>query len=179
FFSVSRVGNCSFPPGIFFSEMGQDKLNFDRPEEEIIAEAKERGYEYYYKPVPWLKVGEYVKINDRPYKVTEITTGKSGKHGKMGFNKYIAGVDVFTGEKRETHIYECNVCIPFVQSKEYMVINLTHEGVLTLMDEETSEQKEFPIPEDALGVQIREAFLSEDVKVTVVTALREERITKF
>ncbi|GMR52663.1 hypothetical protein PMAYCL1PPCAC_22858, partial [Pristionchus mayeri] len=161
--------------------MGQDKLNFDRPEEEIITEAKERGSDYYVKPVPWLKMGEFMIINERPCKVTEITTGKGGKHGKMGFNKYIAGLDVFTGEKREICIYECyNLTIPFVEFKEYLLLNITMHGSLTFFDEETNEQKEdIALPAGVLGDQIREAFLTKDVLVTVANVMGKEGIVKF
>ncbi|KAF8368267.1 hypothetical protein PRIPAC_86096 [Pristionchus pacificus] len=161
--------------------MGQDKLNFDRPEEEIIAEAKERGYESYVKPLPWLKVGEFVTIGDHPCKVTEITTGKGGKHGKLGYNKCFAGLDVFTGEKRETHSYEYySISVPFVEFKEYLIINLTFEGALTLMDEQTSEQRDdVLLPDGELGAQIREAFNSDDIVVTAARACRREAIVKF
>ncbi|GMT26550.1 hypothetical protein PFISCL1PPCAC_17847, partial [Pristionchus fissidentatus] len=157
------------------------KLVFDRPEEEIAAEEKRKGNDCYWKPLSWLKVGDFMKIGQRACQVTEITTGKGGKHGKLGYNKCIAGHDVFTGEKRETSLYECyNVEIPFVESKVYLLINVTFENICTLLDEETGDQKDnMRLPEGPLGQEIRESFNSEDLVITVTTAYREAAITKF
>ncbi|GMS99788.1 hypothetical protein PENTCL1PPCAC_21963, partial [Pristionchus entomophagus] len=168
--------------------MDKDELNFDRSEEDIIAEARANGDDHYIKPLSWLKIGDLMKINDRPCKVTELAS----RNKKHGMAMYIAGVDLFTGDKRETCIYHsCRICytpscedgivtIPLVGSREYLVINLTFKGALTLLDEETNEDKDdVELPAGALGEQIREAANTDDVIVTVLRGCGEEGIIKF
>lgn len=67
-----------------------------------------------------LRKGGYVLIKDRPCKVVDMSTSKTGKHGHAKVN--LVGIDIFTGRKYEdispsTH----NMMVPNVVKKEYTV----------------------------------------------------------
>lgn len=67
-----------------------------------------------------LRKGGYVLIKDRPCKIVDMSTSKTGKHGHAKVN--LVGIDIFTGRKYEdispsTH----NMSVPNVVKKEYTV----------------------------------------------------------
>ncbi len=70
-----------------------------------------------------LRKGGFVIIKDRPCKVVEMSTSKTGKHGHAKVN--LVGIDIFTARKYEdispsTH----NMMVPNVVRKEYSVSSL-------------------------------------------------------
>jgi translation initiation factor 5A len=69
-----------------------------------------------------LRKGGYVLIKDRPCKIVDMSTSKTGKHGHAKVN--LVGIDIFTARKYEdispsTH----NMMVPNVTKKEYNVRN--------------------------------------------------------
>jgi translation initiation factor 5A len=67
-----------------------------------------------------LRKGGFVIIKDRPCKIVEMSTSKTGKHGHAKVN--LVGIDIFTTRKYEdispsTH----NMMVPNVVRKEYSV----------------------------------------------------------
>ena len=67
-----------------------------------------------------LRKNGFVIINNRPCKIVEMSTSKTGKHGHAKVN--LVGIDVFTNKKYEdicpsTH----NMMVPIVVRKEYGV----------------------------------------------------------
>merc|ERR1712153_197281 len=74
-----------------------------------------------------LKKGSFVVIKNRPCKVIETSTSKTGKHGHA--KVHMVGLDIFTNKKYEeispsTH----NMSVPNVTRNEYMVIDVTEDG---------------------------------------------------
>ena len=67
-----------------------------------------------------LRKNGYVMIKDRPCKVIEMSTSKTGKHGHA--KVHLVGLDIFTSKKYEdlcpsTH----NIDVPNVSRNDYQV----------------------------------------------------------
>jgi translation initiation factor 5A len=68
-----------------------------------------------------LRKNGFVLIKDRPCKIVEMSTSKTGKHGHA--KVHLVGIDIFTSRKYEdicpsTH----NMMVPNVARKEYTVL---------------------------------------------------------
>ena len=99
-------------------------------------------------------------IKDRPCKILEVTTSKPGKHGHAKAN--ILAMDIFNGKKME----DCtptshNMNVPIVERREYILMDVTDDGFLMMMDENNNEKNDLKLPEkeDAdLSDKIRTMF---------------------
>lgn len=85
-----------------------------------------------------VRKGGYILIRERPCKVIDMSTSKTGKHGHAKIN--FTAIDIFTEKKMEdicqsTH----NLNVPEVSKSEYQLLNIDDEGFLTLLNEETGE----------------------------------------
>lgn len=79
-----------------------------------------------------IKKGGYVVIKNRPCKVVETSTSKTGKHGHA--KVHFVALDIFTNKKMEdicpsTH----NMEVPVVNRKEYQLIDITDDDFLSLL----------------------------------------------
>lgn len=73
-------------------------------------------------------------LKQRPCKIVEMSTSKTGKHGHA--KVHLVGLDIFTGKKYEdicpsTH----NMDVPRVTRVEYTVLGLDNDGFFELMDD--------------------------------------------
>merc|ERR1711988_118110 len=99
-------------------------------------------------------------IKDRPCKIVEVTTSKPGKHGHAKAN--ITAVDIFNGKKME----DCtptshNMNVPIVERREYLLMDITDDGFLQMMDDNNNEKNDLKLPEKEdpeLTDKIREMF---------------------
>ena len=124
-----------------------------------------------------LRKNGFVMIKQRPCKVMEMSTSKTGKHGHA--KVHLVGIDIFTGKKYEdlcpsTH----NIDVPNVSRNDYQLIDISDDGFTSLMNEKGDTRDDLRIPEGELGTKIREEFNKEDntVIVTVMSAVGEEAI---
>jgi len=112
-------------------------------------------------------------IKNRPCKIVEMSTSKTGKHGHA--KVHLVALDIFTGKKLEdicpsTH----NMEVPNVVRKDFMLIGMD-DGFLSLMDDSGETRDDLKCPEDSVGDEIKKAIADEiDILCTVLTACGEE-----
>merc|ERR1711994_695537 len=120
-----------------------------------------------------LRKGGFVMIKNRPTKIVEMSTSKTGKHGHA--KVHLVALDIFTGKKLEdicpsTH----NMEVPNVKRKDFQLIGLD-DDFLSLMDDNGDTRDDLKCPEDDVGEQIRAAIDGEqDIMCTVLSACGEE-----
>jgi len=124
-----------------------------------------------------LRKNGYVMLKNRPCKVVEMSTSKTGKHGHA--KVHLVGIDIFTNKKYEdlcpsTH----NIDVPNVNRSDYQLIDISEDGYASLMDDKGDLRDDLKIPDSDLGTKIREDFAKDDntVIVTVLSACGEEAI---
>ena len=97
-----------------------------------------------------LKVGRYVLIDEEPCKIMSISTSKPGKHGEA--KARIDAVGIFDEQKRSViHPVKHKVGIPIIDKRSAQILALMGADVVQLMDLETYETFDMPIPEDLKG----------------------------
>jgi translation initiation factor 5A len=97
-----------------------------------------------------LKVGRYVLIDEEPCKIMSISTSKPGKHGEA--KARIDAVGIFDEQKRSVvHPVKHKVGVPIIDKRSAQILALMGTDVVQLMDLETYETFEMPIPEDLKG----------------------------
>jgi len=97
-----------------------------------------------------LKVGRYIIIDEEPCKIQSISTSKPGKHGEA--KARIDAVGIFDEQKRSVvHPVKHKVGVPIIDKRSAQILALMGADVVQLMDMETYETFEMPIPEDLKG----------------------------
>jgi len=123
-----------------------------------------------------LRKNGYVMIKERPCKIVELSTSKTGKHGHA--KVHITALDIFTRERHEdlvpaTH----NMDVPHVSRKDYQLTEIDEDGFAELMDDVGDVKKDLKLPGGSLGKDIQAKMDSGAViKVTVMSAVNEEQI---
>ncbi|CAH3155937.1 unnamed protein product [Pocillopora meandrina] len=121
-----------------------------------------------------LRKNGYVVMKNRPCKIVEMSTSKTGKHGHA--KVHLVGLDIFTGKKYEdicpsTH----NMNVPNVNREDYQVI--FSDGYLHLMNDSNGVREDLKLPENDVGKEIRTKHENgEIVSVTVLSAMGEEMV---
>jgi translation initiation factor 5A len=128
-----------------------------------------------------LRKNGFVVIKNRPCKIVEMTTSKTGKHGHA--KVHLVAIDIFTTKKLEelcpsTH----NMNVPNVRRQEYQLvssgrvigraaanrtpqIDVTDDGFLSLMSDDGSTKDDVKVPDNDVGEKINKMF-TEDGKDT-------------
>merc|ERR1712137_664417 len=133
--------------------------------ETVMAEATGQTYPAQCSSV---KKGHYIVIKDRPCKVIDTSTSKTGKHGHAKVN--MTALDIFTNKKLEdSHPSTHNVVVPVVVRSEYMVLNITDDGFLSLLLDNGQTKDDLRCPDNEDGQKIREMF--DDGKEVIVSVL--------
>jgi translation initiation factor 5A len=97
-----------------------------------------------------LKVGRYIIIDEEPCKIQSISTSKPGKHGEA--KARIDAVGIFDEQKRSVvHPVKHKVGVPIIDKRSAQILALMGSEVVQLMDLETYETFDMPIPEDLKG----------------------------
>jgi len=120
-----------------------------------------------------LRKNGFVMIKNRPCKIVEMSTSKTGKHGHA--KVHMVALDIFTGKKLEdicpsTH----NMDVPNVKRKDYQLLSM-EDDFLSMMDDSGEQREDLKCPEGEIGEQIRAAIDNEqDILCTVLSAVGEE-----
>jgi translation initiation factor 5A len=107
-----------------------------------------------------LRKNGHVVIKDRPCKIVEMSTSKTGKHGHA--KVHLVAIDIFTGKKLEelcpsTH----NMDVPNVKRTEYQLLDIADDGFLSLMGDDGSTKDDVKLPEGEIGDKITKLFTDE------------------
>ena len=117
-----------------------------------------------------LRVNRYMIIDDEPCKIMSITTSKPGKHGEA--KARIEAIGVFDGQKRSVvHPVKHKVHVPIIDKRNAQILALMGNNV-QLMDLETYETFEMPIPEEYKGQ------LAPGKEIMYLQALGKKKITR-
>ncbi len=108
-----------------------------------------------------LRKNGHVMIKDRPCKIVDMSTSKTGKHGHAKvlhkfyfllfnqlnhyFKVHLVALDIFTGKKYEdicpsTH----NMNVPNVSRQDYQFVDIDDENYVDCMDD-AAEQQQFKV----------------------------------
>eukprot|EP00042_Codosiga_hollandica_P022702 m.85919 g.85919 ORF g.85919 m.85919 type:complete len:161 (+) comp50894_c0_seq1:797-1279(+) len=148
-------------------------------EEETFETADSGASDRYPMQCSALRKNGHVIIKDRPCKIVDMSTSKTGKHGHA--KVHLVALDIFTQRKYEdlcpsTH----NMYVPNVTRRDFALNNIEDDGFLDLMDDEGNTRSDLKLPEGDLGDQIKAAFDNGDsILVTALAALGEEAIIAF
>ncbi|KAK5074806.1 translation initiation factor eIF5A [Lithohypha guttulata] len=121
-----------------------------------------------------LRKNGFVVINNRPCKIVDMSTSKTGKHGHA--KVHIVALDIFTGKKLEdlspsTH----NMNVPNVSRREYTLLDIKEDGFLELMDDSGDTREDVKAEGDVLTkCEKMKADPDADVTVIVLKAMGEE-----
>lgn len=126
-----------------------------------------------------LRKGGYVVIKDRPCKIVDMSTSKTGKHGHA--KVHLVALDMFTGKKCEdlcpsTH----NMNVPVVKRTDLTMIALDEDGFITLMDDSGETRQDLNV-KDNVHEDVKESLTTMfeeegEAQVTVVSAMDFEQI---
>merc|ERR1712059_176435 len=122
-----------------------------------------------------LRKNGFVVIKNRPCKIVEMSTSKTGKHGHA--KVHLVAIDIFTGKKLEdlspsTH----NMEVPNVVRREYQLLDITDDGFLSLMSDDGTTKDDVKMPDGETGDKIKKLFQDDgkDTNVIVLTSMGEE-----
>lgn len=98
-------------------------------------------------PVSSLKVGHNIIIDGEPCKIVELEKSKPGKHGSA--KARIVALGIFDNQKRTIITpVDAKVDVPIINKRSGQVISIAE--TVSIMDNETLEVIEVPIPSDEI-----------------------------
>ncbi|XP_019170529.1 PREDICTED: mitotic checkpoint protein BUB3.3-like [Ipomoea nil] len=119
----------------------------------------------------------YIVIKNRPCKVVEVSTSKTGKHGHA--KCHFVAIDIFTAKKLEDIVPSSHNCdVPHVSRTDYQLIDISEDGFVSLLTDNGNTKDDLRLPTDeSLLTQIKDGFgEGKDLVVSVMSAMGEEQI---
>ncbi|KAJ0106314.1 hypothetical protein Patl1_18814 [Pistacia atlantica] len=97
----------------------------------------------------------YIVIKNRPCKVVEVSTSKTGKHGHA--KCHFVGIDIFNGKKLEDIVPSSHNCdVPHVNRTDYQLIDISEDGFVSLLTENGNTKDDLRLPtDDSLLSQVK------------------------
>ena len=121
--------------------------------------------------VKTLKVGKYVVLDGEASKIVNIQTSSPGKHGAA--KARVDAIGVFDNQKRNlVKPVDAKIEIPIIDKRTAQVLALMGSHV-QLMDMETYETFEVPIPDDLSD------DLIEGVEVNYIVAMGNKKLMRI
>merc|ERR1712199_7043 len=123
-----------------------------------------------------LKKGSFVVIKNRPCKIVDTSTSKTGKHGHA--KVHMVALDIFTGAKKEDICPSShNMQQPVVFRDDFQLADIDDEGYVSLMREDGTTKDDLKLPENDVGELIRKDYAADkQLLITVVRAMGDEQI---
>merc|ERR1712179_60666 len=123
-----------------------NRLNMGDIEDQDFEEVGAGASETYPQQCSALRKNGYVMIKDRPCKIVEMSTSKTGKHGHA--KVHMVGIDIFTGKKLEdicpsTH----NMNVPHVKRTDFQFTHLDDDGFCCLMNDAGDTKDDLKLPD--------------------------------
>lgn len=121
-----------------------------------------------------IRKNAFIVIKNRPCKVIDVSTSKTGKHGHA--KCHFVATDIFTGKKLEDLQPSSHNCeVPNVSRQEFSVIDISDDGFVSLMDDGGNTKDDLQLPKgteelEKLAVQIKSDF--DDGKELIVVVLK-------
>ncbi|XP_044456032.1 eukaryotic translation initiation factor 5A isoform X5 [Triticum aestivum] len=102
-----------------------------------------------------IRKGGFLVIKNRPCKVVEVSTSKTGKHGHA--KCHFVALDIFNGKKLEDIVPSSHNCdVPHVDRTEYQLIDISEDGFVSLLTDNGSTKDDLKLPtDDAILTQDR------------------------
>ncbi|MCW6160085.1 MAG: translation initiation factor IF-5A [Candidatus Micrarchaeales archaeon] len=105
--------------------------------------------EFLLEPAKDLRVGRYVLVDGVPCRVLEIETSSPGKHGAAKMR--ITAMGIFDGGKKTLLASaHADVQVPVIKKRKGSIVSFS-ETTVQVMDAETYETYDLPIPEEFKG----------------------------
>ena len=93
-----------------------------------------------------IRKGGYIMIKERPCKVSEVTSSKTGKHGHA--KCHFVAINIFTGKKIEDLVPASHTTYaPFVKKMEYQFLDVDEDGFISCMTEDGTQREDLKIPD--------------------------------
>jgi translation initiation factor 5A len=125
--------------------------------------------------------GTNIILKEKPCKVVEMSTSKTGKHGHAKVN--FTGIDIFTGKKYKEIQGSTHPMLTFVSEKsEWGVMDLKEDGGMSLIDEKGNTRDDLSLPADeevAKGIKDAVEAAEKEVFVSVLSALGIDQVMSF
>ncbi|KAI0021257.1 eukaryotic translation initiation factor 5A [Xylariomycetidae sp. FL0641] len=153
----------------------QHEHQFDNTDSQV-------GSETYPMQCSALRKGGCVVIKNRPCKIVDMSTSKTGKHGHA--KVHLVAIDIFTDKKLEelcpsTH----NMDVPNVRTSQWTLLDI-EDDFLHLMGPSGEEKNDIRCPDTPLGKQARDAMdglnndVYSEVTIQLKSAMGEEHLDK-
>jgi len=132
-----------------------------------------------------IRKGGYIMIKDRPCKVSDVSTSKTGKHGHA--KCHFVAIDIFNGKKVEDLVPSSHTTYaPFVKKEEYQCLMVDDEGFVTCLTSGGDTREDIKLPNelnpmppgaDELSAKIKDLCKEEkDFYIIVQSACNIEQI---
>merc|ERR1712226_1435966 len=152
-----------------------NRLNMGDIEDQDFEEVGAGASETYPQQCSALRNNGYVMIKDRPCKIVEMSTSKTGKHGHA--KVHMVGIDIFNQKKYEdicpsTH----NMDVPHVARKDYQFVDIDEDGYVDVMEEDGTTNQ-YKVPEGEVMEEIKQKQKDDlTFLITVLKACGEEQV---
>jgi len=155
----------------------------EEPHHDVTFESADAGASLTYpQQAGTIRKNAFIVIKNRPCKVIDVSTSKTGKHGHA--KCHFVATDIFTGKKLEDlQPSSHNSEVPNVSRQEFTVIDISEDGFVSLMDDAGNTKDDLMLPKgtdeaEKLAITIQKEFDDgKELSVVVLKAMGEEMIS--
>ena len=124
-----------------------------------------------------IRKGGHIVIKNRPCKVLDVSTSKTGKHGHA--KCHFVAMDIFTNKRYEDLTPSSHNCdVPNVVRNDYSLLDISDDDFVSLMDDAGNDKSDLRLPDDEiLRTSIIQGFHEEkQLIITVLKSMGEEMV---